>query len=93
MFDVTTGQSQQIAQHDAPIKVVKWIESPQGGVLVTGSWDKTLKVSCGGASPPPWRVAEHADGRFCSIGTCARPTLCRRCSCLTVAIRSMSATL
>ncbi|KAH9911888.1 Poly(A)+ RNA export protein [Amylocystis lapponica] len=43
MFDVTTGQSQQVAQHDAPIKVVKWIESPQGGVLVTGSWDKTLK--------------------------------------------------
>ncbi|KAI0925711.1 hypothetical protein AcV5_008375 [Taiwanofungus camphoratus] len=43
MFDITTGQSQQVAQHDAPIKVVKWIESPQGGVLATGSWDKTLK--------------------------------------------------
>jgi len=43
MFDITTGQSQQVAQHDAPIKVVKWIESPQGGILATGSWDKTLK--------------------------------------------------
>ena len=44
MFDITTGQSQQVAQHDAPIKVVKWIETPQGGILATGSWDKTLKV-------------------------------------------------
>ncbi|GJE94513.1 WD40-repeat-containing domain protein [Phanerochaete sordida] len=43
MFDITTGQSQQVAQHDAPIKVVRWIESPQGGILATGSWDKTLK--------------------------------------------------
>jgi len=44
MFDITTGQSQQVAQHDAPVKVVKWIETPQGGILATGSWDKTLKV-------------------------------------------------
>lgn len=43
MFDVTTGQSSQVAQHDAPIRVVRWIESPQGGVLATGSWDKTIK--------------------------------------------------
>ncbi|KAI6038799.1 WD40-repeat-containing domain protein [Pisolithus marmoratus] len=43
MFDITTGQPQQVAQHDAPIKVVKWIETPQGGILATGSWDKTLK--------------------------------------------------
>ncbi|CDO75792.1 hypothetical protein BN946_scf184934.g7 [Trametes cinnabarina] len=43
MFDVTTGQASQVAQHDAPIRVVRWIESPQGGVLATGSWDKTVK--------------------------------------------------
>ncbi|EPT01716.1 Poly+ RNA export protein [Fomitopsis schrenkii] len=43
MFDVTTGVSTQVALHDAPIKCVRWIESPQGGVLVTGSWDKTVK--------------------------------------------------
>ncbi|PCH42139.1 WD40 repeat-like protein [Wolfiporia cocos MD-104 SS10] len=43
MFDVTTGQSTQVAQHDAPIKCVKWIETPQGGILATGSWDKTIK--------------------------------------------------
>lgn len=45
MFDVTTGQSQQVAQHDAPVKVVRWIDAPQGGILATGSWDKTIKVS------------------------------------------------
>ncbi|KAJ7284577.1 WD40-repeat-containing domain protein [Mycena rebaudengoi] len=43
MFDVATGQATQIAQHDAPIKVVKWIDSPQSGILATGSWDKTIK--------------------------------------------------
>ncbi|TDL20802.1 WD40 repeat-like protein [Rickenella mellea] len=43
MYDLQTGQMQQVAQHDAPIKAIKWIESPQGGILATGSWDKTLK--------------------------------------------------
>jgi len=44
LYDVTTGQASQVAQHDAPVKVVKWIETPQGGILATGSWDKTVKV-------------------------------------------------
>lgn len=44
LFDVATGQSQQVAQHDQPIKVVKWVDTPQGGILATGSWDKTIKV-------------------------------------------------
>ena len=44
MLDITTGQSTQVAQHEAPVKVVKWIDAPQAGILVTGSWDKTLKV-------------------------------------------------
>ncbi|KAF7323857.1 Poly(A)+ RNA export protein [Mycena kentingensis (nom. inval.)] len=42
MFDVSTGQATQIAQHDAPIKVVRWVDA-QGGILATGSWDKTIK--------------------------------------------------
>ena len=44
MFDVTTGQATQVAQHDAPIKVVRWIDVPGSGLLATGSWDKTIKV-------------------------------------------------
>ncbi|KAI0058781.1 WD40 repeat-like protein [Artomyces pyxidatus] len=43
LYDVQTSQSQQVAQHDGPVKVVKWIETPQGGILATGSWDKTIK--------------------------------------------------
>lgn len=43
MFDVTTGQATQVAQHDAPIKVVAWVDAPQAGILATGSWDKTIK--------------------------------------------------
>ncbi|TFK45800.1 WD40 repeat-like protein [Heliocybe sulcata] len=43
MFDVQTGQTTQVAAHDAPVKAVRWIETPQGGILVTGSWDKTVK--------------------------------------------------
>ncbi|KAJ7352542.1 WD40-repeat-containing domain protein [Mycena albidolilacea] len=43
MFDVATGQATQVAQHDAPIKVVKWVDTPQAGILATGSWDKTIK--------------------------------------------------
>ncbi|EEB94961.1 hypothetical protein MPER_06144, partial [Moniliophthora perniciosa FA553] len=43
MFDITTGQATQVAQHEAPIKVVKWVDAPQQGILATGSWDKTIK--------------------------------------------------
>jgi len=45
LFDLQTGQSSQVAQHDAPIKCVSWVDTPQmqGGILATGSWDKKLK--------------------------------------------------
>ena len=52
MFDVQTGQATQIAAHDAPIKCVKWIDA-QGGILATGSWDKTIKVRCSLCANPP----------------------------------------
>lgn len=41
MFDITTGQSTQVAQHDDTIKSVKFLD--QGNVLATGSWDKTIR--------------------------------------------------
>ncbi|TFL04159.1 WD40 repeat-like protein [Pterulicium gracile] len=41
-FDVATGQSTQVAQHEAPIRVCKWVDA-QSGILATGSWDKTIK--------------------------------------------------
>ncbi|KAG8968128.1 hypothetical protein FRC03_008481 [Tulasnella sp. 419] len=42
MFDLNTQTSSQVASHDAPVKCVRWINA-QGGILITGSWDKTLK--------------------------------------------------
>ncbi|KAF8235776.1 hypothetical protein L208DRAFT_1391851 [Tricholoma matsutake] len=45
MFDTTTGQVMQVAQHDAPIETVRWVDAPQARILATGSWDKTIKVS------------------------------------------------
>lgn len=45
MFDLATGQSTQVGAHDAPVKCVRWIDAPSGGLLATGSWDKTVKVS------------------------------------------------
>lgn len=44
MLDVQTGQSSQVAQHASPVKSVRWTDM-HGGLLVTGSWDKTLKVT------------------------------------------------
>lgn len=43
IYDLASGTPSQVAQHDAPIKSVRWIDA-QGGILATGSWDKTLKV-------------------------------------------------
>lgn len=39
------GVVKPVAQHDAPIRSVRFFDSPTGGdqMLVTGSWDKTVK--------------------------------------------------
>ncbi|KAK0636343.1 WD40-repeat-containing domain protein [Bombardia bombarda] len=42
-IDLNTGQSKQIAAHDAPIRVVRYFESNGTPMAVTGSWDKTVK--------------------------------------------------
>lgn len=47
LYDVASGQQQQVAAHDAPIKNLRWIDQ-NGGILATGSWDKTVKVSAMG---------------------------------------------
>jgi mRNA export factor len=40
-WDLATNQPTQVAQHDAPIRHCAWIQ--EVNLLVTGSWDKTLK--------------------------------------------------
>ncbi|KAG9000860.1 hypothetical protein FRB94_005083 [Tulasnella sp. JGI-2019a] len=42
MYDLQTGASQQVGAHDGPVKCVRWIGTG-GGILITGSWDKTVK--------------------------------------------------
>jgi mRNA export factor len=46
MVDLATNPNavHQVAVHGAPVKAVRWVDSPQGGFLVTGSWDKTIKA-------------------------------------------------
>ncbi|KAK9451559.1 WD40-repeat-containing domain protein [Limtongia smithiae] len=45
LFDVQTGQSSQIAAHDATIRAVRFVDGGNSNqqIVATGSWDKTLK--------------------------------------------------
>ncbi|KAI9217716.1 WD40-repeat-containing domain protein [Blastocladiella britannica] len=45
LFDVNTQQSRQVGVHDAPIRSVRWYEeNANTPLLITGSWDKTLRI-------------------------------------------------
>jgi len=43
MYDVQTGQVQQVAAHEAPIKCCEYLDM-NNGMLVTAGWDKKVKV-------------------------------------------------
>ncbi|TXT05972.1 hypothetical protein VHUM_03733 [Vanrija humicola] len=43
MYDLTTGQKQQVAAHDAPIKCVECVETNGTTVLITAGFDKQLR--------------------------------------------------
>lgn len=45
LYDVQSGQAQQIGQHDAAVKAVRFVECGPTNtpVVVSGSWDKTLR--------------------------------------------------
>jgi mRNA export factor len=47
LLDLNTGQTMQVAAHDAPIKCARWIDNIGGmnNLVVTGSWDKSLRVT------------------------------------------------
>jgi WD40 repeat protein len=44
-WDLATNQSIQVAAHDGPIKTCHWIKASTYSCLMTGSWDKTLRVN------------------------------------------------
>lgn len=41
--DLASGQTAQVAQHDAPVRCVRYFEVNGTPMVVTGSWDKTVK--------------------------------------------------
>jgi mRNA export factor len=41
--DLNTGQSIQVAQHDNAVRCVRYFEANGTPMVVTGSWDKTVK--------------------------------------------------
>lgn len=43
-WDLGSDQVVQVAQHDAAVKTCHWVKSNNYTCLMTGSWDKTLKV-------------------------------------------------
>jgi mRNA export factor len=74
MFDISTGQSTQIAQHDDTIKCVKFLD--QGNIVATGSWDKTVKYwdlrspqPVGTVQLPERCYALDANGPLMVVGT------------------------
>lgn len=44
VWDLGSNQMTQIAAHDAPIKTIHHIKASNYTCVMTGSWDKTLKV-------------------------------------------------
>jgi WD40 repeat protein len=44
-WDLATNQCLQVAAHDAPIRTCHWIKATTYSCLMTGSWDKTLRVN------------------------------------------------
>lgn len=44
MWDLQSNQSIQVAQHDDAVKTVHWIKAMNYQCVMSGSWDKTLKV-------------------------------------------------
>lgn len=43
-WDLGSYQTIQVAAHDAPMKTCHWVKAPSYTCIMTGSWDKTLKV-------------------------------------------------
>lgn len=49
-WDLASNQTVQVAAHDAPIKTCHFVKGQSYSCIMTGSWDKTLKVWCWNSS-------------------------------------------
>jgi len=63
MWDPASSNVVQVAVHEKPVKVVKWIS--QHKVIMTGSWDNTLKFWDGRQSMPVLSV-QLPDRLYCA---------------------------
>ncbi|KAI9203704.1 WD40-repeat-containing domain protein [Polychytrium aggregatum] len=83
MMDITTGQTTQVAAHDAPIKCCKWINTASmNNIIVTGSWDRTIKYWDARQPTPALQVslpercfALDVSGELMVVGTAERHIL------------------
>jgi mRNA export factor len=52
MIDLQSNQTQQVAAHEQPISCVKIFQHQGNQMLITGSWDKTVKYwDCRSSNP------------------------------------------
>lgn len=72
LYDVASGQSTQIGAHDAPVRVVRFAECGPSNtpVVVSGSWDKTLRY-WDMRSPNPVGTVELPE-RLYAMDTCQK---------------------
>jgi len=42
-WDLASNQAVQVAEHQAPVKACRWVQTPSYAALMTVSWDKTIK--------------------------------------------------
>lgn len=56
------GQPMTVAMHEAPIKEIAWV--PEMNLLVTGSWDKTLRCAWISFTPSLFNFYCHANSRL-----------------------------
>ncbi|KAJ2794945.1 RNA export factor gle2, partial [Coemansia helicoidea] len=69
MIDLGTGQTSQIAQHDGPIRCIKFVEAENSSpILATAGWDKMLKY---------WDLRQQAP-----IGTVSLPERAYAMDCI-----------
>jgi len=65
MWDLNSNQTQQIAQHDGPIRTCHWIKGSNYSCLMTSSWDKTLKF-WDTRSPQPMMNIQLPERAYCA---------------------------
>ena len=77
LWDLQSHQTRTVARHEAPIRHLQFL--PQLGLLVTGSWDRSLRFWDARTPQPalavqlPERVyALHAAGSTLVVGTAGR---------------------